>query len=321
MQASSTLVTFRRGILRGLLTVKRERQWSTALGALFGVLLLVQLLALMLLGLQGIETLLRHRTDLRLEIQEGASDRSIRDFYSALSAEPYVEKASLITKTKAYEEMRTSDPQLIAFLEEFKLQNPFNDTISINLNNLDDYGSFSKFIEDQRWKDVVNPAFLSQVSGQEKQVYALISVTQTAGALMGLILAVTAGALVFIVTELTRRRALARSDEVLVERLVGATPLSILLPFATEATALFFIAIIASAAALVLLLAALPMLVPGIGEGGPLSGLREQVVPLLSTMLPVILLCEILASPVIAAAGAWLGIRPQVESPRIAYAV
>lgn len=314
-------MTFRRGISRGLLTIKRERQWSTALGALFGVLLLVQLLALMLLGLQGIESLLRHRTDLRLEIREEAPDQSIREFYSALTAEPYVEDASLITKEKAYEEMRKTDPQLIAFLEEFKLQNPFNDTISVNLNNLDDYGKFSSFIEDRRWKDVVNPAFLSQVSGQEKQVYALISVTQTAGALMGLILAVTAGALVFIVTELTRRRALARSDEVLVERLVGATPMSILLPFATEATALFLISIATSAMVLIVLLAILPYIVPGIAQGGPLSGLREQVVPLLSTMFPLILLCEVLASPVIATAGAWLGIRPQVESPRIAYAV
>lgn len=321
MQSSSTVITVRRGLLRGILTLRREGQWVTAMGALFGVLLLVQILGLLLLGLQGMQTVLRHRTDLRLELQDTATDRSIQEFYSALTAEPYVEQALLVTKEKAYDQMRTTEPDLIAFLEEFHLENPFADTIAVTLKNLDDYKAFASFAENARWKEIVNPTFLSEVTGQEKQVYALLSVTQAGRALTGIILAITAAALVFIVTELTRRRALARSDEVLVERLVGATTLSILLPFATEATVLFLLSILGSALVLFVFIVLLPLLVPGMGPSGALSELRNAVSPLLYSVLPVYIAIELIAAPFVATLGAWLGIRPQVESPRIAYAM
>ncbi|MBM3230699.1 hypothetical protein FJZ28_00030 [Candidatus Peregrinibacteria bacterium] len=321
MVTSSMVTIVRRGILRGLLTLRREGEWMTALGALFGVLLLVQLLGVMMLGLQGIQSMLRHKTDLRLELHAEASDADIQKFYGALSAEPFVDQLTLITKEKAYEHMRTQDPELIAFLEQFKLENPFADTIGVTLKNLEDYRLFSAFVGKEEWRMTVNPTFLTDVTDQEKQMYALLRVTQTGRALMGVILVVTGTALVFIVTELTRRRALARSDEVLVERLVGATPMSILLPFATEATVLCAISVVLSAAVLSVLLLAIPLLVPGLSSGGVLTDLRAEVTPLLHSLLPIIIAVEILVSPLIAGTGAWLGIRPQVVSPRIAYAV
>lgn len=321
MQSSSLAITVRRGLLRGILTLRREGQWATALGALFGVLLLVQILGLLLLGLQGMQTILRHRTDLRLELRDTASDRSIQEFYSALTAEPFVEQALLVTKEKAYEKMRTTEPDLIAFLEEFHLENPFADTIAVTLKNLDDYRTFAGFVENERWQEIVNPTFLTEVTNQEKQVYALLNITQAGRALTGIILGITAAALVFIVTELTRRRALARSDEVLVERLVGATPLSILLPFATEATVLCILSILGSALMLAILIMLLPLFVPGMGPQGALAELRNEVSPLLLSTLPIYILIELFVAPFVATVGAWLGIRPQVESPRIAYAV
>lgn len=317
----STAFVVRRGIHRGVLTLLRERQWETALGALFGVFVLVQLLILVLTGLEGMQTMLRNRTDLRLETREQATQQEIQLFYTALQQLPYVADTVYITKEKAYEQTRTNDPELIAFLEEFHIQNPFRDTVGITLTSLNDYDAFAAFVQEERWNTVIEPTFLSEMTDQEEHVYALLTVTRAGRSLTLLILMVTATALVFIITELVRRRALARADEVLVERLVGATPLSIVLPFITEAVLLIVLAILCSTIALIGLVFLLPTIVPALQQGGALFSLRQQVGPLLGSMLPLLIFCELLAAPLIASAGAWLGLRPQITSPRISFAV
>ncbi len=321
MLEQGTFVIIRRGIGRGLLTLWRERQWMSALGALFGVFLLVQLLLLVLTGLEGVQTVLKHRTDLRLEITQDASVQDIQVFLVELQNLAFVRDTVYITKEKAFEQTRKTDPDLIAFLEEFNMENPFTDSIGVTLSDLDHYESFSTFVEDERWRGVVDPSFLSTMSDQEKQVYALLNITNAVRSLTVTILVVTAAALVFIVTELIRRRAIARSDEVLVERLVGATPLSITLPFITEAVVLLFIAIILSTALMLLLASFLPIYIPALGQNGVLDPLRREVSPLMTTLLPTLLLLEIAVMPLIASIGAYLGVRPQIRSPRMNYAV
>lgn len=321
MLSGCTTTIVRRGIIRGVLTLWRERQWMTALGALFGVFLLVQLLILVLTGLEGVQVVLKNRTDLRLEILEEATDNDIQTFLAELQQQPFVKDTVYITKEKAFEQTRVSDPQLIAFLEEFNMSNPFADSIGVTLGNLDNYDQFSGFIEQERWRNVVDPEFLSQITDQERQVHALLGVTSAVRSLTILILIITAAALVFIVTELVRRRAMARSDEVLVERLVGATPFSITLPFITEAVILLFIAIVLSTAIMLFIASLLPLYIPALAHEGILGPLRKEITPLMTTLLPSLLLIEMLMIPVLAGAGAWLGVRPQVHSPRIAYAI
>lgn len=316
----STVTTTRRGIIRGVLTLWRERQWMTALGALFGVFLLVQLLILVLTGLEGVQTLLRNRTDLRLEIHADATAQDVQVFLVELQNLSYVQDTVYITKEKAFEQTRKKDPELIAFLEEFNIQNPFADSVGITLRDLAFYEDFASFVEKPRWNTVVNPEFLSQMSDQEKQVHALLSITAAVRSLIIIILIVTAAALIFIVTELVRRRAMARSDEVLVERLVGATPLSITIPFITEAIILLLAAIMLSTAAILILASLLPVYIPALAEGGILYALRNEVAPLMTTLLPLLLLGEIIMTPVLAIAGAWLGVRPQINAPRITFA-
>ncbi len=235
----------------------------TALGALLGVFILVQLLILVLTGLEGMQSVLKSRTDLRLEIHAGAADTEIQEFYSALAELPFVRETVYITKEKAYQETRTTDPELIAFLEEFTIKNPFNDTIGITLASLEDYDRFSSFVQQERWNAVVNPTFLSQITDQEKQVYALLAVTRAGRSLTMLILLISGASLVFITTELIRRRALNRADEVLIERLVGASSLSITVPFITEAVLLLLTAVAFSALFLAGFIVLLPTLVPG----------------------------------------------------------
>ena len=313
-------MVIQRGIVRGVTTLLRERQWLTALGALLGVFILVQLLVLVLTGLEGVQSVLRNRTDLRLEIHASAGDADIQEFFSALTELPFVRETVYITKEKAYQETRMSDPELIAFLEEFHIVNPFNDTIGVTLTSLEDYDQFSSFVQKERWKAVVNPTFLSQITDQEKQVFALLAVTRAGRSLTVLILLIACVSLVFITTELIRRRALNRADEVLIERLVGASTLSIAVPFVTEAVLLLLTAVAVSALLLAGFIVALPTLVPALGSQGALGPLQSEIAPLLSSMVPMFVLGEILLIPVMAMCGAWLGIRPQIHTPRISFA-
>jgi cell division transport system permease protein len=312
MLDESAKTVVKRGIMRGMLTLWRERQWMTALGALFGVFLLVQLLILVLTGLEGVQTLLRNRTDLQLEILQEASDNDIQSFLVELEDLAFVKSTVYITKEKTFEQNRISDPELIAFLEEFKMKNPFADSIRVSLSNLDHYDQLSSFIEQERWRNVVDPAFISKITEQEKQVHALLGIAAAVRSLTVLIILITAAALIFIVTELVRRRAMSRSDEVLVERLVGATPLSITIPFITEAVILLLTAIILSTAVMLIIASLLPLYIPALSHNGILGPLRNEITPLMTTLLPTLLLIEVLITPLLAGIGAWLGVRSQV---------
>jgi len=319
-QASTSLV-LSRGIARGIRTLKREHRWKSALGALFGIFLLLQILVVVLLGLEGLQSMLKSKTDLRIELEPTATTEDVQLFVSELQSLSYVADTKYITREQAYEQARLANPELVTFLEEFNFNNPFNDTISVTLASLDDYRSFASFTEETRWQNIINPAFLSSMTDQEKRVEELLRLTQAGRSLTAIILGITALSLIFITMELARSRALNRSDEVLVERLTGATPLAILTPFVTETILLFAIAFLLSIACIGGLLFSLPMLIPALQMDGVMNELLLSTTPLLFSLLPLLLGIELIAIPIIAILGVWLGIRPQVRSPRITFAV
>jgi|SRR3989339_1712569 len=309
-----TSVIVKRGIRRGVMTLFREREWGTALGALFGVFLLVQLLLIILVGAQGVQSLLRTRTDIRLEIREEAQDQDIHNFFAVLQQQDFLEDAAYITKEQAYERARTHDPELITFLEQFHMGNPFPDTIGVTLRSLDDYPRFRRFTEQKEWHGVIDPAFLSEVTDQEKQIYELLRFTRAGRSITTIILFVVATVLLFITTELVRRRVLGRANEVLVEKLVGSSPLAMFVPFATEACILLLFAIGLSICTSVLIIISFPALVPALKAGGILSALNAEISSLISGTLPAYFFLEILLVPVIATVGTWLGMHQELQA-------
>lgn len=311
-QDTVTAMVVKRGIRRGITTLLREREWGSALGALFGVFLLVQLLLTTLVGAQGIQSLLRERTDVRLEVRQSAEKQDVLTFFSVLQQKEYIEDTAYITKEQAYERARTHDPELIAFIEEFGMGNPFPDTIGITLHSLDDYALFRSFIEQPEWNAVVDPSFLSEVTNQEKQIGELLRVTKAGRDLATVILALVAGVLLFITTELVRRRVLSRANEVLVEKLVGSSPLGMFVPFATEACLLLLFSIGLSMIVMTLLLLSFPLLVPALKAGGILSVLHAKIASQTGALLPGYFFLELLIIPAVAAAGTWIGMRQEL---------
>ena len=311
---ADTPMVVKRGIRRGITTLVREREWGTALGALFGVFLLVQLLLVILVGAQGVQSLLRTRTDVRLEVRQEAPEQDVHNFFAVLQQQSYIEDAAYITKEQAYERARTHDSELVAFIEEFGMGNPFPDTIGITLQSLDDYSQFRQFVEQREWHAVVDPSFLSEVTDQEKQIYELLRFTKAGRDLTTIILVVVAAVLLFITTELVRRRVLGRANEVLVEKLVGSSPLAMFVPFATEACILLLFAIGLSILASLALIFSFPALVPALKSGGILSALNAEIASVTSSTLPSYFFLEILIIPVIAIIGTWLGMHRELQA-------
>src|SRR5438874_2128329 len=140
------------------------------------------------------------------------------------------------------------NPDLIRFLEQFNMKNPFSDTVAVTLKTLSSYDAFSAFVRQPQWQAVVDPAFLPQASGQEQEVRRMLRLTDAGRSVAIALLLLTGGILLFVVVELVRRRSYLRKEEVFVERMSGAPESSVILPFATEATVLLMLALLLSIA-------------------------------------------------------------------------
>jgi cell division protein FtsX len=305
----------KRGIKRGFLTLWRDHEWSTSLGSLLGIIVLLQLLLLGLIGIAAGRTLLLSAPDLTVEIRASASRGETQRFVSSLRELPTIANVDYITREQALARAEKENTAFAEFLEASGIQNPFPDTVNVTLFSLKDFASVSSFLALPEWKNIVEPTFLSSVSQQEQRVHELLGIARGGRTLVELLLIIAGIILLSTIVELTRRSALLRSEEVLVERLVGANALSIFLPFAAEATVLLWLGIAVSALALLGFLALLPSIIPPLAEGGGAAPIRDAAMPLLIRFLPLSFALEIIFTPLLAAAGSWLGIRSLVRSP------
>lgn len=309
----------RRSLRRALLTLWREGEWRASFGSLLGICTLFQFLLLGLLGAGAVESLLLLHSDVKLEIRPEANRGEVQQFFSNLQQLPYVERAVYITREQALARIKVEDPTLAAFFEKFGVDNPFPDTIGVTLRSLSDYPVFSTFLLDPRWQQIVDPALLSNITHQEERVHELLRVANGGRNLAAILLLLACGILLSTIVEFTRRNALGRSEEVLVERLVGSDGFALALPFIWEAAILLWGSILVSAAVLMVFLVILPTLVPALSAGGALAALAVAAVPIFSVALPTALILELLCAPLLAGIGAWLGIRPSLRSTSLSH--
>ena len=189
------------------------------------------------------QDVLKSRTNIKLDILPQATNEQRHELLNKINELPIIEHAVFITKEQAYESARVNDPQLVAFLEKYNMENPFSDTVGISLRSFEDANEFSSFIQQKRWRNVVNPAHLSKITEQKGQVAELLSIIATGRTLAMLIVLIAAAVLMLVVTELVRQRVAVRQEEVFIENLVGADPSTVITPFAVEATFLLWLAL------------------------------------------------------------------------------
>jgi cell division protein FtsX len=269
---------------------------------------LMQLFLVALLGLQGMRTLLVSRGGLQLEVVEGARDSDIQELYAAIRELPFVEQVLYVPREQAYERERGRDPALIAFLEEFELENPFPDFFAVTLASLADYPEFVRFVQADQWRSVVDPSFLSSVTTQEQEMQQLLQITGAIRSATLLFLLLAFLALGCVVVELTRKRAESRGSEMFLENLLGAMPADILAPFVTEMTLLLILAIVGGSALVLVCAGLLPFIAPAVMGAGAGAEWLQELRSLLLLAFPLFVILEIVLAPGLALAGAWLGL-------------
>ncbi len=311
-------ILLQRGIRRGATTLRTERDWGGSLGTFIGIFILLQILGLGLAVAMGAERMLQERTAVQLELQDGVSDADVSNFIISLQELPFVARATFVTKEQVYDRARASDPELIGFLEEYGLRNPFHDSVTITLSSLHQYRSLMNVLEGSTWQEMIDPSFLSEANAEREYIGSLLKLTEGMRSLALFVLCIGAATLLATVITLAKTRAIARSEEVLVERLAGAQTATILLPFIAEASILMSIAAVVSIALATAIAASAPLLLPALASSGVLHELWIAVRQLLWSFIPMALLIELLLIPCLATIGTWLGLSGRIHSPRIA---
>lgn len=306
-------VFFRRAAKRGVVNVFREEGFATAIGSLFGVVLLAQIIVLLAIGVQGGLVLLKERTDLRLQIRETATDAQIQDLYQNTRQLPYVEDAVYVTREQAYERQKQRDPTLIDFLQKFGIDNPFPDTLGVRLRRLEDYDAFLAFLKQPVFAAVVDPSFLTTTTDQQQQVQQLTDVVSSARLVLVFIVGLAVVVLLFVVVELIRRRALSKRQELFVEQLVGASRMEILLPFMVEMACMLLLALLVSIVFSIMIIALMPQFLPVLDTGGMFSQWSSASGRVLMQWAPWTIFIELVLIAALSAAGTLIAFRNQMS--------
>ena len=299
--------TLVRGCSRAVHTLLRERRWGTTLTLLTLIMVLLQLVVSGLLAAAGARSALRERGAIRLEVKPGAPDQDVQELFAALKEHTGVDMVSYIPHEKALEEEKVRNPDLVSSLQKFRLANPFPDAFIVSLASLNAYDSFLQLVSADRWKSVIDPAFLPLLATQRQELDNSLSAATTVSALLKLLLFLGLAIVFALVLELVSRRAARRRPELLLESLLGAMPLTILTPFVAEVTILLLLALAAATPIVVLLLLLLPFLMPALDA--PLTIWWSAVSSALWAGLPLVFLLEIVLLPVMALCGTLLGVR------------
>lgn len=311
---ANTAVSLKRGLRRSVHQITRERGWTATLLLLTAVMTLTQLFLVFLLGVNGVGRLLTARAGIQLEVLPAATEADIQALYAELKAQPSVREVTYVTGRQAYERQKARDPDLIAFLEEYKLDNPFPDTFSVTLRSLDDYEEFAALVQNDRWRNVINPSFLSAANNSEREIRSLLQVTEGLRTLSVVLIVTSIVALFFVVVEWVSRNAARRRDELLLEHLLGAPALTVLLPFASEMSILLVAGTLIGTAAVGAFVVLLPVFMPAFALEAPFRMLQSELMPLLFSVFPLLLLAEIAAIPALALAGTVLGVRGKMPA-------
>lgn len=306
-------VFFRRSAKRGIVNVFREEGFGTAVGSLFGVVLLAQIIILLAVGIQGGLVLLKERTDLRLQIRETATDAQIQDLYQNVRQLPYVHDAVYVTREQAYERQKQRDPTLIDFLTKFGIDNPFPDTLGVRLRRLEDYQAFLQFLKQPVFAAVVDPSFLTTTTDQQKQVEQLTHVVASARIVLIFIVGLAVVVLLFVVVELIRRRALNKRQELFIEQLVGANRMEILLPFMVEMACMLLLALFGSLMLSAVLVFLLPYFLPVLATGGMFHQWRVASGSVLLQWTPWTIFIELILIAALSATGTLIALRNQMS--------
>jgi len=310
---TSTLV--RNGWKQAIASLRNGGGWGHTLLAFTAILFLLQCLLLFALSVRGVNELLLERAGLHLEVLPGARDQEIQELYATLQSAASVSHVEYVPKEKAYEQEKRSDPELVSFLEQYKLSNPFPDSFIVTLRSTGDYADFLSLVQQEKYRTVLDPSFLTTVSGQEKDLQGVLQMTSAFQVASFSFAALAALAFCAMMLEYASRVLRARRDEFFLQEALGAARVSLSSLLASEMTVLFLLGFALSLLLSVAAAMVLPLLGGSIGAADLLFQLQSSVRPVLLTVLPAAILAEIVVFPLCAWGIASFTVRKGVIRP------
>lgn len=230
-----TLRTIRRE-LRGFLHTPHE--WL-ALSALTATLFLIELcLGTAFIGREFLSHI-RTQSALTVELLRSASDQKKQELSTTLRTFPTVEDVQYLTQEQLYEATRESNPDLVNFLEKFKLENPFQDSLVITPRSLKGYHSIMGVLRQEQWRSVVDPSSFPRTVLQRGSHPPLLQLLLPFLPLHTALLLLSSSLLFFLLLQQLHEWMDKRKNEVATLLLLGAPlPLSFLAPTVSSSLAL-----------------------------------------------------------------------------------
>jgi len=310
---TSTLM--RNGWKQALASLRHGRGWSGTLVAFTATLLLLQCLLLFAFSVRGINRILLERAGLHLEVLPGARDQEIQELYAVLKDHPSVQHVDYVPKEKAYEQEKLADPELVSFLEQYKLNNPFPDSFLVTLRGADDYADLLVTVQQEKYRTVLDPSSLTSVSDQERDLQGVLQMTQ-AFQMFAFAFAILAGLILCaMMAEYVGRALRGRRDEFILQNALGAAHVSLVSLLASEITALLIMAFAIASLLTVAILALAPLVVSSFSTNDIFIQLQAAIRPFLLTAIPATFLIELILIPACAWGIASFRIRRSLSRP------
>ena len=160
----------------------RDLARDTALTPWIALLTVSLLLLYVLIGsvivLQREEMALSSQSTVRLAIADGASRQGVGEFFAILTRQSFAEDTAYITKQQAMERARIRDPELVQFLEENNLGNPFVETIAVTITSAIAYEALSAFLKEPQWSTVLDETTIPSITAQQEALWSALLQTQ-----------------------------------------------------------------------------------------------------------------------------------------------
>lgn len=232
---SSTWLFWKRIFIMTLQGFKRNKVLSIATIVVLSLIVLVfnVTFAVNYISNQSIKQI-SQKLDLIVWIKDDAGDFEITALKNDLNNLPKIKEIVFTSKQEALETFQSDNPEVYAFIKQYKLDNPLPASIGIITHKIDDNLEVLDFLKNERYVNTINQDEIKNNIEERRRTEKLINITnfiyQTGRYLVGLFFLV----FIFITFNTVNMIINRRAKEISIMRLVGAKHSFIRLPFVLE---------------------------------------------------------------------------------------
>jgi len=206
-----------------------------SLAATASMVLMLTLLSSVVILRDGLEHTLKYvesEVQVVAYLKDSATTQDVAQLTSALKAMPQVASVNYVSKDQALANFKARQPE-VANLVDTLPSNPLPASLEISLSNANDYIDVATYLRSQ---GTVNN--VQDIAKTVSQMNSVINVLQTGGIVILVIVGLT---VLFIIVNTIRLAVVARSEEIEIMRLVGASDAFIRWPFVFEGALVGFL--------------------------------------------------------------------------------